>query len=322
MVRWWPKNGVRRDDSSSGDATYEELVWLLRRSAALMRGGIPAHRVLALAIEDDVVPPAPGSCLHQIVTRIVGGDSPSGALAAVASPACKVVAAAWLIGERSGAPLAVVLDRLAVALNALIDLAHRRAVLVAGPTATVKLVAWLPPAAIGMGLLLGLNPLPVFVTPLGGCLIVLGALLEWGGVCWARRMMARVERADRLVGVECELLWIALAGGAPPALARKWVASATDEAGAIWVPFCSLMDVSTAGRLLAVASQSGVRAGGLLLEASSLARAQAMTQLERQAERLGVRVLVPLATCILPAFVVLGVIPVLVSLLSGVGSLP
>ena len=133
--------------------------------------------------------------------------------------------------------------------------------------------------------------------------------------------MTSVARADRIVAVECELLWIALAGGAPPSLARRWVATAVDEVGAEWVPFAKLMDTSAAGRVLAMARQTGVPAGALLLEAASLARAHATTQLEREAERLGVRVLIPLAACILPAFVALGVVPVLVSLLSGVGQI-
>ncbi|MBC9953574.1 hypothetical protein ICM05_02770 [Leucobacter sp. cx-42] len=305
--------------AASSTEEYEELTWLLRRSASLLRGGIPVGSVLGLVLSSEREAVAASPRLTAIGARIATAPDVPRALAAAGSPAWRIAAAAWHIGEQSGAPMATVLDRLAVATQALIDVAHRRAVLVAGPSATVRLVAWLPPAAIGMGLLLGLNPLPVFVTPFGVTLVVIGALLEWCGVRWAKRMMASVARADRIVAVECELLWIALAGGAPPDRARRWVATAVDEVGAEWVPFAELMDVSAAGRVLAMARQTGVPAGALLLEAASLARAHATTQLERDAEQLGVRVLIPLAACILPAFVALGVAPVVVSLLSGVG---
>jgi tight adherence protein B len=56
----------------------------------------------------------------------------------------------------------------------------------------------------------------------------------------------------------------------------------------------------------------------LLVEAAA-ARARTMAELERQAERLAVSVLLPIGVCVLPSFIVLGVLPVLLAVMGSLG---
>ena len=279
------------------------------RCAALLRGGVlPARAVAVLARE------APCAETREVAARVARGESVGRSCAAVDDPAWRVLGAAWLLAEQSGAPVAPVLDRIAHALRGVAELARRREVLLAAPRMTIKLVAWLPLAAVGVAFLLGCDPLPVFVTPFGAALVTVGLLLQAVGVRWAGRLTARVEAADRVAGLECELVWIALGGGAPPGLARVRVADAVAETQAEWIGYDSLREDRPLSRALAGAVAAGVPAAPLLLDAASEQRAATHARLEREAERLGVRVLVPLAVCVLPAFLALGVVPVIATL--------
>lgn len=247
------------------------------------------------------------------------GASIGAAFAALDGPGWRVLGAAWMLAETSGAPFAPVLDRVGTALRDIEAVARRRSVLTASSQSTVSLVSVLPAVAVGAGILLGFDPLPIFLTPFGIVLLAGGIGLHLCGLRWTRRLTRRVMAADRVAGLECELMWIALSGGASPATARLRLADAIAETRAEWVTFDSLRDGRPLDRALSTAMSAGVPASGLLLEAASDARARTQTELEREAERLGVRILLPLASCILPAFVLLGVVPVVMSLIAGSG---
>ena len=74
----------------------------------------------------------------------------------------------------------------------------------------------------------------------------------------------------------------------------------------------------TLATTIAAARETGIPLRSLLLEEAADARARAHAALEQAAERLGVLVLLPLGLCVLPAFIALGVAPVVLSMLGGV----
>lgn len=284
------------------------------RCAALLRGGVQPKRAIAMLARDS---PSPET---QVLADEVGRGATIGeACASLPGPGWRVLGAAWMLAEVSGAPFAPVLDRIASALRDVEAVARRREVLLTTPRATVSLVSVLPAVAIAAGFFLGFDPLPVFLTPFGLVLLGSGCCLHLVGLRWIRRLTQRVVSADRVAGLECEMLWVALAGGGAPRGARLQLVDAVSASHAEWVTFESLR----AGRALDVALQAAVEAGvpasGMLLEVAAESRAQTQSELEREAERLGVRILLPLASCVLPAFVLLGVVPVVVSLISGTG---
>ena len=284
-----------------------------------------ANQVVAALARDALPVDAGGSTpaeltspLFAITQRVKHGASIGDAFAAVDGPEWRLLGAAWNLAEMTGAPFAPVLDRVASALRSVDELGRRRAVLLAAPRTTVRLVSALPIAAIAVGWVLGFNPLPVFATPFGVVLLGVGFSLQLIGARWAHRLTARVEAEDRVAGLECELMWVGLAGGAPPALARLRVADAVSQARAEWIEFASLCRGAPLDRAMNEAIAVGVPASALLLDAATEQRATTQAALDGEVERLGIRILIPLATCILPAFIVLGVIPVVMTLLGGV----
>ncbi|MFC7482252.1 type II secretion system F family protein [Luedemannella flava] len=99
------------------------------------------------------------------------------------------VAAAVTLAERTGAPLAAVLDRLDQQLRAALRLRSTVAAQAAGARASAWLLAVLPLAGVALGPVMGVSPGAVLLgTPLGaGCL--LGAVaLQLGGLAWAARL--------------------------------------------------------------------------------------------------------------------------------------
>ena len=299
---------------TSTAAGPEQVALVAARASVLLRGGVPAMRTLAaLQYELPNVPE-----LARIAADVRSGARPASALAAGPGPEWRVLAVAWKLAEVSGAPLAPALDHLAESLRALTALQQRRSILLAGPRATVRLVAMLPVLAVLLGTLMGFDPMSVLLTPGGLMLLAIGSLLLSLGVTWARSMTARLERTDGVAGLEFTLCWVALGGGASARTALGRLADCVDHAHAEWVPFVTLRRDRPLAETIASAAELGAPIGSLLLEEAASRRADAHTALERAAEKLGVKVLIPLGVCALPAFIIVGVLPVVFAMLTPV----
>lgn len=287
------------------------------RAAALLRGGVPAARVWRrLAEEPDAAPE-----LLVVARGIAAGRGAAAALASCEGPEWRVLAVAWQLAEQSGAPISAVLDRIAVALGSLEKLGQRRSVLLAGPRATIRLVAALPIVALLFGALLGFDPLGVLLSSAGAILAAIGVALLLIGVRWANLLTERLAAAEWVSGLECELCWIGLSGGAAPGDAMRRVVDGVDRFDARWVRLSAMRRDGVVHTALDSASALGTPAGPMLLAEAEAARGRALAQLEQQAERLGVRVLLPLGICVLPSFIVLGVLPVLLAVMGSLGPL-
>lgn len=272
------------------EAPYAEIEAVVQRCAALLRGGLPATRVWNMVAQ------------HQ-------QDAPE----------WRVLAVAWSLAEESGAPLAPVLDRFGEAIRELGRVSERRDVLLSGPKSTIRLVALLPPAAMLLASALGFDPFAAFGSPVGLVSGIAGVLLLLLGVRWAQVLARRVSDADWVAGWEFELVAIGIGGGAPPRHAMRRAVDAADLHGAEWVQLALFARDGPLASLIAQAERLGTPLGPALLAESQGSRSRARTELERAAERLGVGVLVPLGVCVLPAFVLLGVVPVLMAVVGGTG---
>jgi len=310
-LRW----GAGRAPVSTGAAAP-----LARRAAALMRAGVPAARVWKALAEDGASGgAAQDDALQRVVSCMSSGATAAEALASGEAPEWRALSAVWWTAESSGAPLADVLDRFAASMRAIGQVAERRAVLLAGPRATIRLVVSLPPVAMALGALLGFNPLQALGGPTGWAIVALGVLLLALGVCWSVALLRRVERADWVAGWEFELVAVAIAGGGSRRMALRLAADCSDRARAEWVRLEALAPGGAVESAVAAADSHGAPLGPLLLGEAERCRDRAQAELEQAAERLGVSVLVPLGVCVLPAFVLLGVVPVLLSVLGGAG---
>lgn len=105
------------------------------------------------------------------------------------------LAACFDIAEASGCPLAEVLTRFAAQLEAEDDAEAARQTALAGPRATVRLLTWLPFLGLGLGVLLGVDPVGILLgTPLGVAALAAGLFLTVAGRIWSSRLVRAAER--------------------------------------------------------------------------------------------------------------------------------
>jgi tight adherence protein B len=218
------------------------------------------------------------------------------------------VAAAWRVATDAGAPLAATLARLGEVLVATDDARREVAIALAGPLATSRVVLALPILGLLGGALLGVDTLGVLTTtPPGWFCLGAGTALLLIARRWMRRLVARAREADPTPGLACELVAVAVSGGAPAAAALDRVAAALGEAG--------LPADETAAPAIAFAERAGVPVAGLLRAEAREARREAHSAVRMRIAALGTRLLLPLGLCVLPAFVALGVAPLLLAMI-------
>ncbi|MEU5280337.1 type II secretion system F family protein [Streptomyces asoensis] len=126
-----------------------------------------------------------------------GGDVPGALAVAARQPGADGLlglAACWRVAVDQGAGLAAGLDRLEQALRAEREQRADLRAQVAGPRATVLMLACLPVLGLALGAALGADPLHILLhTGAGlGCLLV-GGVLEAAGMWWALRIVRTAE---------------------------------------------------------------------------------------------------------------------------------
>ena len=154
-------------------------------------GRIPAE-ALSLAAED-----APVLAVAARVQRN-GGDVVAALLGQAVRPGCRGLqdlARAWQVGTRTGAPMADLLDQVATALRSDQSVERTVASELAGPRATGRVMAVLPLCGIGLGYLLGGDPIGFLLGgPLGWACLIGGAVMAAAGVLWIEALARQVGR--------------------------------------------------------------------------------------------------------------------------------
>ncbi|MGN6303103.1 MAG: type II secretion system F family protein [Angustibacter sp.] len=184
LTPWAPWAASRRRSPAAAD----QLLRLLDMVGAQVRAG--AAPVDAWAAALDVVVPGGGTAAAEPMTDLLRWASRD---AACGLPA-RSAAAAWRLAQRTGAPLADLLDTVGATVRA--DRADRAAVeaALAGPRATSRLLLALPVAGIALGELIGAAPLHVLLaTPAGRACALTGLGLLVTGRWWMRRLVRTVE---------------------------------------------------------------------------------------------------------------------------------
>lgn len=104
--------------------------------------------------------------------------------------------AAARLARRSGAPLSAVLEVVAAVVRDDAEAHSRREAALAGPRASARVLAWLPLAGVGLGVLVEpASARLLFASPLGWALLVLAGALWWAGRRWTRSLVARAVAA-------------------------------------------------------------------------------------------------------------------------------
>jgi tight adherence protein B len=178
---------------------HGSIVDLSRAIAAELRAGHPSGRAFAAAVH--AAPPALEQLLRSAVAIAHRGDISdlADAVAHVAAnPGCaglRRLGACWRVAAASGAALAPAVDRVADALQDEIDVSRDVTSTLAGPRATVQLLAGLPVLGLLLGTAIGARPLDFLLGsgPGVGCLLT-AASLDASGIAWARAIERRASR--------------------------------------------------------------------------------------------------------------------------------
>jgi len=189
----------RRGRSRQVNEVQVAVVDLCRATAAELRAGHASAQAFASAV--DAAPSRLAMLLRSAVVIAHRGDigDLAGAVTAVGGqPGCgglRRIAACWRVAAASGASLAPAIDRVADALQDEIDVGRDVTASLAGPRATVHLLAGLPVLGLILGTAIGARPIDFLLGsgPGFGCLIA-AAALDACGVAWARRIASRAAQ--------------------------------------------------------------------------------------------------------------------------------
>lgn len=246
-----------------------------------------------------------------VVAESVEGGRPLVEAIRDAGGVWRIVAAAWGIAATVGAPLGEVLRAIAAALAGAGDIRDEVAVALAEPAGTARLMLWLPLVGLLLGTALGFDTVTVLLTqPAGWVCLGAGLGLLLLARVWTRAMVRRAAPAAGIPGIRAELLVVALAGGTAIPRARALVEQELADGDD---PTAAPQAIEQVLRLSAAA---GVPAAELLRAEADRARRDARTAGRAGAARLSSRLLLPLGACTLPAFMLLGVAPLILSVLS------
>jgi tight adherence protein B len=220
------------------------------------------------------------------------------------------LAAAWSVATEAGAPLAPSLRNYAASLRALAQAQREVAVALAAPVATTRMVMALPVVGILFGMVLGFDTLrTLFATVPGWACLVIGSALMGIAARWNRRLVAKAQPADAAPGLEFELMAIAASGGSSLDRAIEMLSAAIER-------FELARDVGRVDEVLELSRRAGVPAAELLRSEAEEMRRVAAADAQERAAALSVSLMLPLGLCVLPAFMVLGVVPLLVAVIS------
>ncbi|WP_314657014.1 type II secretion system F family protein [uncultured Rothia sp.] len=248
------------------------------------------------------------------------------------------------MSESAGAPLATSLERAAEHAEERIDALLGRQSALAAPRATGRILSWLPLLGLGLGVLMGSDPVGVLTGSILGALTgLLGLGLAFAGRRWTAVLVHRAEvesaassGAEQTSNVPpvdtalvLELLAAQLRAGLAPLAALGTLAEALNsrplhtvcqrlQMGSGWGSAWSGSAAGTFGELrdaLAPAYTGGAPSTALLLSLADAHRLSERRAAERAAGKLSVALVVPLGLCSLPAFICLGIVPILISLL-------
>ena len=296
------------------ESAEEGLASIVQRLAVLLAAGVAPPSAWGYLVPEGG---DSGSTLSEVAGAI-GNLVPADVaiLAAVdtspESAGWRGLAAAWGVATDAGAPLALTLADLAASLRDLAETGRDVRVALAAPIATARMVMALPVVGVLFGLALGFDTLgTLFGTPAGLVCLVIGVGLMLVARFWNRRLVRTAAPTVHSPGLALDLVAIAVSGGASTERALRAVEDACDR--------CSIPlgeDRLAIEGVLQLSRRAGVPAAALLRSEAGETRRRARSEGARRAATLSVTLMLPLGLCILPAFMLLGVAPLLISVIS------
>lgn len=225
----------------------------------------------------------------------------------------------WRLATSLGGPIVLALNRITEVFDRTQRNQQEVQLAFAGPQSTAKLVMWLPVLALVLSQLVGMNPLGAIVgSPLGALSVSVGAGLMVAGRWWTKRLLARAlpnpddsVAIDRGAYLDCVL--IGLQAGLPLSQARQ-SADLEFESGFQAKPLTENFEALDAAAELS--RTTGAALTQILLANADAFREKQRFEIASRISKLGVQLMIPLGLAVLPAFVLLAIVPIAVSLLA------
>ena len=310
-------------------AELDAVAATCERLAVLLSAGVPATVAwshvdvapISRAGVGDLDRGGDAAVLRAAAAAAADGESVPAAIAAARAAPPRSTSRWSLLGAaregavESGAPLASGLRDLADALRDEAQLRREVGSALAGPVSSARLVLALPLMAVAFGGAFGFDTVAVlFGNPVGLACVVLGGGLLWAGRRWSRALVATAISFAAERGLGLELVAMAMSGGASVERARSIVRDALAPVGS---NASDTSDMSDVDDVIAAAARAGAPVAELLRAEAARRRRTARADGAARAAALGVRLMLPLGVCVLPAFVLLGVVPLIVSVVTG-----
>lgn len=245
------------------------------------------------------------------------------------------VALACRFSHGLGAPMADILDAIGDSIDDGQSVAEARRVASAGPLMSARVLAALPLVGITCALALGASPWQFYTGgTVGRICALLGAAAWVVGIASCRRILARARSTDEDTdpALACDLVAAGLACGAAIPRVLDALAAACARESLAWTAHALRLGVSWADAWeetpkwsipLRDALESSWTSGNapetMLARSASWERRARLADAKTRAEELSVRLVGPLGACFLPAFLALGIAPLLATLTGGLG---
>lgn len=242
------------------------------------------------------------------------------------------VAAACQVSAHWGVALAEVMEAASADIEARLSHARRVEASLAGPRMSTLMLMLLPVGGVGLGESMGAGSTTLLVTTtLGGCLVVAATVLTVAGVEWSRALAGRAESgtvAEDLLAAAADADIMAACLGAGLSMHDAVGAVRDVESGHravwdavysrlelglgahdVWKPCVDCDALAEFGRRARRSQIAGTRLVGEIRVMSMHLRDRARDEAVAAAEKAGVLVTLPLSFCFLPAFVLVGLVP-------------
>ena len=312
-VARWPHSGRKKEGDHKTSIDAEKLAQKLRKVSALLQVGIPAQQ--AWQEVSRVKSCGEGECDEWGIP---------GEIITQAGEHARSIRAACGISVVLGAPLAQVLECLADSFDDLHEAQEARRIAGAGPALSAKILNLLPIVALLAVSVMGVNPFPVC----GGVGLAFLLAGRWVSASMIRTSQRRWdEDGSEDTALVCDLMAVALDAGASIPRALECLGRCSDReelrlvskrltVGLEWElawQECSEQFLEVA-EVLREAWMRGAAVDEQLRRFGATARKKRLADARAGAEELGVRLVVPLGLLMLPAFICLGVVPMLITL--------
>jgi tight adherence protein B len=293
----------------------DEVATLVQRLAVLLAAGVAPPSAWGYLVGNEGDSPA---SRVDAIARAVGEHIPADdAILSIVGTSTDAagwrgLAAAWGVASEAGAPLAPTLADLAGSLRDLAETGRQVQVALAAPIATARMVMALPAVGVLFGMALGFDTVgTLFGTPAGLACLAAGGGLMIAARFWNRRLVRSAEPDAQTPGLALDLVAIAVSGGASTERATRAVERACERSSLALETDRAIIDI-----VLLLSRRAGVPAATLLRSEAAEARRRARSDGARKAATLSVTLMLPLGLCILPAFMLLGVAPLLIAVIS------